>query len=258
MKWFFAYADDNFHHYTKLIKVAVVTAQKNTDLELHCVYDGQPSDITVWLEQQGVSVIYHRSYLDEDIVRVFGKGPSRGGRGAFLRVDIPKILVERGFDDEFVLYTDCDVMFMNNVDGLQRIKPEYFACAPEFDPNEWSYVNSGVMLMNLKNLYRTYEGFCSYIRRSMNKEWTWDQTAYNLYYCKKITKLPLEYNWKPYWGDSSDKKIIHFHGPKPMQLEQIKDGTAEQILCDLFNRNKDTYYELFDIWNEYYKETVWL
>lgn len=27
--------------------------------------------------------------------------------------------------------------------------------------------------------------------------------------------LPIEYNWKPYWGINDKAKLIHFHGMKP-------------------------------------------
>ena len=92
MKWFFAYNEDHVGDYEKLLKVAVVTAKNKTYLKPYCIYDGNISETTIWLENNGVEIIRHKSYLHDDIIRVFGEDGARIGRGAFLRVDIPKIL----------------------------------------------------------------------------------------------------------------------------------------------------------------------
>jgi len=258
MKWFFAYAGDSDEGFKKLIKVAVISARKNTNLEPFCIYDGICSDLTIWLEKQGVQIIHHRSRFSERIKEIFGNDLSaRGGRGAMLRVEIPQILFEKKIKDKYILYTDCDVMFVGNVENLFFIRPKYFACAPEIDPDNWENFNTGVMLMNVGNLYKTYEEFASFIRKHLKKGWCWDQTAYNLFYKNKNSKLPKEYNWKPYWGDSPKKKIIHFHGLKPSWkrgiIESFK-GTENKFLLDLYNKNPDAYKNFFLIWDQFLSE----
>lgn len=259
LKWFFAFNSDTPNDYQALAKVAVVSAQQHTNLDPYCIYDGSPSDTTAWLEHRGVKVIYHRSRFTEDVTRVFGKAfGESGSRGAFLRVEIPDILASREIDDEYVLYTDYDVMFVSDVDGLRELKPQYFSCAPELDQNNWTAVNTGVMLMNVKNLYRTYAEFVVFIRENLATDWVWDQTAYNLYYAGKIGKLPIEYNWKPYWGESAAARIIHFHGLKPVQRELLKSTLRadQRILLDLYNRNTDTYERMFRKWDEFLIQTA--
>jgi len=253
MKWFFAYSEDSNPRMPDLIKVAVITAQKQTNLVPYCIYDGKPSKDTAWLEKKGVHIIYHRSLLSETVTKIFGEGShAKGGRGALLRVDLPKLLVEQGFTDPYVLYTDCDVMFMDSIHELQKIRPRYFACAPDAEPDNWNNINTGVMLMNVKNLYSTYEEFVLFIKNNMKKDWAFDQNAYNIYYKGKITKLPIEYNWKPYWGDSPSKKIIHFHGPKPIYGENYDTlkGTEHEPLLYLYDKDRNTYQKFFKEWNE--------
>ena len=70
--------------------------------------------------------------------------------------------------------------------------------------------------MNVPNMRKK----CSEIFNAMEKgdrESTglYDQGYLNQFCFHDMTPLPLEYNWKPYWGYNPDAKIIHFHGMKP-------------------------------------------
>ena len=52
-----------------------------------------------------------------------------------------------------MLYTDCDVMFMDEAtEDLKRLGCRFFAVTLEFDPKDWQRMNTSVMLMNPKNL----------------------------------------------------------------------------------------------------------
>ena len=67
-------------------------------------------------------------------------------------------------EDEYVLYTDCDVMFMDQVtEDLEKLSCRYFAVAPEFDSKDYQLMNTGVMLMNLKNLIAVEEKFRKFL-----------------------------------------------------------------------------------------------
>ena len=115
MKWFFALSeaslsDDNL--YANCIRVAVLSAKKNTSLIPFFLYDGSENGFIEEMRNLGVNIIYHRTSLYNEIVsanpddRLF----IRIATGAFLRIDIP--IIEK--NDEFVLYTDCDVMFLKD------------------------------------------------------------------------------------------------------------------------------------------------
>lgn len=56
-------------------------------------------------------------------------------------------------------------------------------------------------------------------------------------------KLRPELNWKPYWGDYAEAKVIHFHGPKPFHQRHIDSHFAE-----LKHLTGGCYDELCDVW----------
>jgi hypothetical protein len=262
MKWFFALNEScpTFFHYADMVKVAVHTAFKHTTLVPHFLYDGADNALTDWLRKRKVQIIRCRtSHFDK--LRELSRRKQDPqilaiGAGAFLRVELPRTTDELGMDDRYVLYTDCDIMFMEEVaKDLEKIACRYFAVAPEFHPKDYHHMNTGVMLMNLKNLRRVDEKFRNFVISNLEKFPCWDQSAYQWFYRRPRKKflyqngwdrLPIELNWKPYWGDYSSAKIIHFHGPKPFQRELMKSGGSPKVLQDLA---VGSYRELCALWD---------
>src|SRR5438046_950899 len=159
MKWFIAlnHAGHNFDDYADLAKVAIHSAQRFTKLEPHCLYDGPDCDFTAWLARCNVPILHHRFFLYDRLADVARRrGDPRVlaiGGGAFLRTELPTIADDAGIADEFVLYTDVDVMLLDDVtDFFATQHPEYFAVAPELDPKDLDRMNTGVMWMNLRRL----------------------------------------------------------------------------------------------------------
>lgn len=228
MKWYFA-CNDQSPAYDYMIRAAVESAIKNTSLVPHFVYDGTPGPLTLWLEQKGVKVIRHRVTFYDSLQAFYSPQELKTASGTFLRCDIP--LLET--NDELVLYTDCDVIFASDIQ-LQDIQyPVFFACAPEGIKTDRSFFNTGVMLMNIPALRETHHDFETFIETSLTGLNVYDQTAYNRFYANQSAWLPLEYNWKPYWGENPDAKIIHFHGPKPHDLVRMLTG---EPVTDIYER----------------------
>jgi hypothetical protein len=73
--------------------------------------------------------------------------------------------------------------------------------------------------MNVKTLFEDDSKIINYINDNFENLTVWDQTLYNDLYKGEIDRLPLEYNWKPYWGINDNSKIVHFHGAKPRSVE---------------------------------------
>lgn len=99
--------------------------------------------------------------------------------------------------------------------------------------------------MNIPSLRKTHPAFKAYIESHLPELDVFDQSAYNLFYSGQSTKLPLEYNWKPYWGNNPPAKIIHFHGPKPHDLIRILRSEPAPDIYELlfkFNRSSSIYY----------------
>ncbi|GDZ95224.1 methyltransferase FkbM family protein [Planktothrix agardhii CCAP 1459/11A] len=248
MKWFFAINDESpsFAAYAQMLKVAVYTARQYTSLEPFCIYDGQENEVTEWMRNQGVTIIHHRIPHYEKLKSYFSWSLNVAS-GAFLRIEIPTIMEQYQMTDEYVLYTDCDVMFLNDVvDYLQGITCEYIAATPEHDPNDWSYLNSGVLYMNIKNLQKINQEFNTFIDGNLDKimQLAYDQGAYNLFFTGKWDRLDVGMNWKSYWSLNCDAKMIHFHGPKPNQ----------ELPHHLGHFATQTYWENTEIWKDKYQE----
>lgn len=226
MKWYFA-LNNKSENYRYLAKVAVQSAAANTSLRAHCIYDGGPDEFTSWLESHGVEVIYHRVSFIEALEDYYPADKIVTASGAFLRCDIPIIEEE----DDYVLYTDCDVIFLRDVSAADLPRPKLFACSTEFKTDDWSYFNSGVMVMNIRNMREDHAAFTSFIKGSLPEINGYDQEAYNQFYGKNFDKLDPIYNWKQYWDRSEHARIIHFHGPKPKEVNSLLRGEQLEPIC---------------------------
>lgn len=264
MRWFFALneACSTFPLYADLIKVAVLSARAHTGLTPCFLYDGEPNSLTDWLERQRVVVVQHRSRF-YDALRAMSeirREPDifRIGSGAFMRVDLPEIVVKQGWSDQRVLYTDCDVMFTRDPEPeLSRSRCDRFAVAPEFDPGNYDLINTGVMLMNVPALHRDLKAFVRFIFANLDHLVlsAWDQEAYRLYYKKSMpllrnrwNRLAVALNWKPYWGENDSAAIIHFHGPKPFHEQLVRAG---QVPPELMRLASKAYFMYCDLWRTY-------
>jgi lipopolysaccharide biosynthesis glycosyltransferase len=200
-------------------KLAVLSARKHTKLQPHLLYTGERNAFTEWLERQGVTIIdSHLPYLSVIKELVAENKYTLNTVGHWLRTNV--CLEE--LQDEHVFYTDVDVLFLKDP-ALEDIRPRYFAAAPEFDKDSWNYFNAGVMVVNPRGLRENYREFEAYLIKNI-REKTYafhDQIAYNQFYRGRWDRLPLELNWKPYWGFNPDASIVHFHGPKVGAMQAI-------------------------------------
>ncbi len=221
--------------------MAVYTALKYTSLKPHFIYDGEENFFTRWLRERDIPITPHKSslaYAFSDVGRNESDIPLAAAlSGAFLRVDVPAIAAELGVTGP-VFYTDCDVIFRTEVTSeLLACRCDYFSVAPEFSIGDYEQMNTGAMLMNVARLRESLPQFRRFIVDEMESLRTdsWDQSAYRRFYrapdgTHLWNKLPPILNWKPYLGDYSTAKIIHFHGPKPYQRDYI-DSHYPEIKC---------------------------
>jgi hypothetical protein len=290
MKWFFALNESsgNFAHFADMVKVAVHSAARHTRLVPHFLYDGEENELTAWLRGRGVTIIHRRStfypQLEEIAARLQAPHILSIAPGAFLRCEIPALVQEMGWTDEYLLYTDCDVLFLSEVvEEMAQLKPRYFTIAPEENPRDFLDVNTGVMLMNPGVLARENERFLRFTARHLEAccRGNWDQTAYQWYYNPLLRTLlqcglspakvfrifrglerrgwcprplwqilPIEYNWKPYWEGFERARIVHFHGPKPYEKTLLTSGDAPAHLDHLKHYLRGSYFELCEVWEQ--------
>lgn len=248
MKWYFA-CNDKSPDFSPLIKAAVNSALENTTLELNFIYDGKENELTQWLREKGVNIVHHRVSFYEALKNHYNEPLLNMASGAFLRCDIP--IIEK--EDDFVLYTDCDVLFLK--DFKTDLEPKYFACSTQFDKKNFRDFNTGVMLMNVKRLRESYEKFSQFIVKNLNVLNTFDQTAYQIFYSGKNTKLPTKYNYKPYWGIDENAVILHFHGAKPNAFESEDTlKSLPYVHYSLYQKNPASYDFYLDLFKKYYPE----
>ena len=166
--------------------------------------------------------------------------------GAYLRTEIPAL----GLPDDYILYTDCDVLFLADPE-VERFRPAYFACAPQRNPNDLGDINSGVMVMNVPAMRAEVENFWHFIVNNFERFGAYDQDALREDYAGRFETLPLEMNWKPYWGVNDAARIVHFHGPKPGVVRHLlSDPTypIPPIWRELFEENQAAYVEYLRRW----------
>ena len=240
-KWFFAYNGSYSDVYDLHIRVMVRSAMANTSLDPHFLYAGPPDNsILPFLEGQGVKIIRHSPSILPDLERTKAKFPHYPlhiATGAFMRIDVPAICRDLGYDDEAVLYTDCDVMFVRDIPRERHesyLRPTIFSCAPQFVKTDRDDINSGVLVLNVEALLEELSGLKRFIATGdrLNDELVtggFDQGALRTYFRSKWNDLPLEYNWKPYWGINEDTLILHFHGPKIPHIRSLMNGQTKGI-----------------------------
>ena len=243
MKWYFCWSQDSDfrrdHDWKNLIRAAVESARRNTALEPHFIYDGENSAFIEELQGCGVKVIFHRVSFAAALAR---HNPEPGfqavARGAFLRFDIPLVADPA---DDYVLYTDADVIFRRNPD-LRGYTPWFFAAAPQFDRGQKADLNSGVMLLNLRSFRALHSRLAAFTVQNLHLGL--DQEVLRAFVGQDYLLLPDIYNWKPYWGVDSGAAIIHWYGPKPETAAGWLNGTvtstheAWQVLLE---RDREAY-----------------
>lgn len=217
--------DEQNSVYLDLLYVSLKSARQNTNLDLYVVYDGSEEgrcyeilkefDVHIIKQEFSHKQELKNIYTDEFMKQSFGKIISTDKvAGSFMRLDIPFIEQE----DEYVLYTDIDVMFMRDFSHEDFGKPQYLAATAEFDKDlsKMNYFNSGIMYLNVRNMKEISNQIFDMLKKGIRHEsGIVDQGYLNQLCFDKMTVMPIEFNWKPYWGYNKDAYIIHLHAMKP-------------------------------------------
>lgn len=216
--------------YTNLFKVSLESALSNTTLDIKILYDGPQSHTIIDILNRNkslypnrISIIPHEFSRKKYLPLAYPDNYLRKRKisssydkisGTFMRLDVPFIETQ----DDFVLYSDIDVYFNDNILLNNLSKPEYLSAAPEFQKTfkDMPYFNAGILLLNTRNMREKCKKIFLDLERGIpNEIGLFDQGFLNQYCLHEMDPLPLEYNWKPYWGINHQAKIIHYHGMKP-------------------------------------------
>ncbi|MGC5197948.1 class I SAM-dependent methyltransferase [Aphanothece microscopica] len=232
--------------YLEHLVVAIYSCIHNTDLEPCLLYDGSSHDILRVVEELGCTILRHQLSFKDELGAACKEAQVNFdvASGAFLRLDIPLLNQE----DELSLYVDVDVMFLRQPD-FSGCHPMYFAAAPESDVENYSHINSGVMLINNHGLRAELPGLIENIIRGRLRALSGDpyhQGHLNDYFRDKIDRLSPVFNWKPYWGCNSEASIVHWHGVKYPEAKEISEGREREITSyhphpEIYDRNPQGY-----------------
>jgi hypothetical protein len=219
------------------------------------IFDGEESAFTQEMRAVGVTVIRHRiSFYDRLEAAQKAQRPDWRpymfvASGALLRLEIP--IIEQ--DDDFVLYTDCDVVFLKDP-GLENFRPTVFAVAPERQQGSHEDMNSGVMVMNLPRLRADLSTLVTFLCENFAAINGFDQEAYRTFYRGAWSGLTPDCNWKPYWGINPEAKVIHFHGPKPPAIRKLvadPDYGSPDVWRQLYFQNPESYAHYLALWERF-------
>ena len=269
MKCYFALSDDvsNNDIYYWMFVATINSARKNTNLDLHCLFDFrkkyvdniEQDRIYKLLKEKNVTVHLCSIDFENELLSVYSEDYLKSINvtksslySRFLRFMIADI--EK--TDKIVLYADTDILFLKNIDD-SIINTETVAVCPEFDKKKnFSYFNAGIMLLNMESYRLAKKNLISILKQ--NKHPTiecCDQGYLNDIYRKNFDRLPLEYNWKPYWGENGNAIIVHLHGFKP----KLDCSGTENTYCDWISHtlsmNKDSKKGCIHYFSEFVKYT---
>eukprot|EP01024_Parvocaulis_polyphysoides_P027225 TRINITY_DN24737_c1_g1_i8.p1 TRINITY_DN24737_c1_g1~~TRINITY_DN24737_c1_g1_i8.p1 ORF type:complete len:387 (-),score=25.69 TRINITY_DN24737_c1_g1_i8:412-1515(-) len=222
---------ENNYYILNFVKYAVTTQKlRAPSLLPMLMYKGPKSNPFVsWLQANGVIVCNIQNSLEQELL---DNNITEWQQGYYYRMVINEYIQECLFSDqnennifnreldlEYVLYTDTDVSFFQDIDSCNIHKPSVVAFGAEAVQDEGP-LNTGVLVFNYKGYMKHQSAFFHYCRTQNWMSSTWDQVLYQDFFggAGLVDELPNEWNWKPYWGRPQGKKdirILHYHGPKP-------------------------------------------
>lgn len=248
MPWVFTYNDWSAGtEYDMMVKAAVRSAIQVARMKAFCMYSGSTtSPIYSFFVDAGVTIIQHTPAWKAAFAREVARNREHNAKvhshlyatdgrmvGTFQRIDIP-ILHE--FDQyHYVLFTDCDVFFRQQMKLVDWGTPLPVAAGMGYEMDDMFPYNAGIMLMNIPYLRKTNAAFVDWILSQQNGLYfegygPLDQGAYNQFYEKEIRGHPIskDFNAKPYQEYRPDARIVHLHGPKPNHyLDWLLDGKCQ-------------------------------
>lgn len=239
MKCYFALSDDvsNNDAYYWMFVAALNSARKNTTLDLHCLYDFRKKntenieDDRIYQLLKAYQVAIHLATIDfeAELLSVYTDeylklhNITRNSLySRFLRF----MIADK--DDEYVLYSDTDVLFLRDITfgAFDSVPKTVGACAEESNNYHYTNFNAGVMLINLSYYKQVKTTFLSWIAQGRHAKGECCDQGYLNEICERdFVKLSNSFNWKPYWGINPEAYIVHLHGMKPIT-------SFENISCD--------------------------
>ncbi|MBE3138203.1 MAG: hypothetical protein IMZ63_00125 [Actinobacteria bacterium] len=253
-KAFFCIADGIYFKEFHDMAVALINSVRmNTQLELYCLYLGTNETFIKDMKNRGITTVqpyipYKEHILKSNVSIGVWKTPDMWS-AAFLRFEVINACKFLSIEDKYVWYLDTDTFLQHHPVFLEDVP--MLAASVEFIKDDWGLYNTGVLQLNVKNITESYKDLIEFsIKNNFRvKKSVVDQGILNVFYEGKFTKLPIEYNWKTYWGLNPDAYVVHFHGLKPEDIRNYPKG--RHITSPAILKNMKCLKQYLTIWDSY-------
>jgi len=255
-KAFFCIADGIYFEEFYGMAIALINSAKmNTQLELYCLYYGTNKIFIEDMKDRGVTTIHPDISYKEHVINSnstigIWKSPDMW-LAAFLRLEVANACKALSIEDKYVWYLDTDTFLQHHPVFLENVP--MLAASVEFRKDDWNMYNTGVLQLNLAGMLDTYKDLIDFsIKNNFRvKKSVVDQGILNVFYEGKFTKLPIEYNWKTYWGLNPGAYVVHFHGLKPEDIRNYPKG--RHVTSPVIIKNMEYLRQYLTIWDFYRK-----
>jgi hypothetical protein len=194
----------------EMLLLAIATCRRYTSLSPAVLSTGFRADFKIALQRFDVELVEVDTPMAPAILEANRTaGYPLQAIGNYLRYEACNLFPS----EDVILYCDCDVIFIR--DPILPPSTAILSAGPEDKPNDYEHFNSGVLLMNIPAFSSEISQFYQFSQeRLLNFFPGFDQPSLNAYFGSRIERLPLELNWRPYWGPNAAASIVHFHGVK--------------------------------------------
>eukprot|EP01026_Neomeris_dumetosa_P049100 TRINITY_DN4263_c0_g1_i1.p1 TRINITY_DN4263_c0_g1~~TRINITY_DN4263_c0_g1_i1.p1 ORF type:complete len:262 (-),score=6.92 TRINITY_DN4263_c0_g1_i1:48-833(-) len=174
------------------VKYAVITQKlRAPSLLPMLMFKGPKSNPFIsWLQANGVIVCNIQNSIEQELNE---SNVTKSQQGIYFRMVVNEYIKEclysgsesnifsQELELEYVLYTDTDISFFQDIDSCNLFKPKTLAFGAEVEKGEGP-VNTGVLIFNLPKYLEHQAGFFDYCRSQNWRSYTWDQELYQVYF----------------------------------------------------------------------------
>ena len=179
--------------------------------------------IYMFIEDDNIPYIQHKEieFININKLPDYIKPQSPNYKTKYTKLSYLRCYFSKVLKEDKVLYIDADAIVVDDISELWEMNINDYVLAGIHEPGEWSkhlsiegmddkYINSGVLLMNLKKIRQ--EQLDDKMIDLLNTNWYAfpDQDVINIVCKNKIKYLSSIYNSTETTGFKDDAKIIHY------------------------------------------------